>query len=123
MPALCSLLLGGNISEKDNFFMRWAKAAYAPLLGIAWKTRWGVVGGVVALLAVTVALFMSLKQEFVPTLNEGSWTAMVYQPANTSLTTSLNRCIKTQKYLINKVPEVTRTFARVGTCEVATDPM
>jgi cobalt-zinc-cadmium resistance protein CzcA len=34
-----------------------------------------------------------------------------------------NRCIKTQKYLINKVPEVTRTFARVGTSEVATDPM
>lgn len=55
-------------------------------------------------------------------MNEGSWTAMVYQPANTSLKTSLNRCIKTQKYLIEKVPEVTRTFARVGTSEVATDP-
>ena len=123
MPALCSLLLGGNITEGDNFFMRWAKAAYAPLLGIAWKTRWGVVGGVVALLVATVLVFMSLKQEFVPTLNEGSWTAMVYQPANTSLKTSLERCIKTQQYLINKVPEVTRTFARVGTSEVATDPM
>jgi len=123
MPALCSLLLTGNISEKDNLFMRLAKSAYAPLLGIAWKTRWGVVGAVSALLVGTVMLFMSLKQEFVPTLNEGSWTAMVYQPANTSLKTSLERCIKTQQYLINKVPEVTRTFARVGTSEVATDPM
>jgi len=123
MPALCSLLLTGNISEKDNFLMRWAKTAYAPLLGLAWKTRWGVVTAVTALLVVTVMLFMSLKQEFVPTLNEGSWTAMVYQPANTSLKTSLERCIKTQKYLINKVPEVTRTFARIGTSEVATDPM
>lgn len=123
MPALCSLLLSGNISEKDNFLMRGAKAAYAPLLGLAWKTRWGVVAAVLALLGSTVLLFMSLKQEFVPTLNEGSWTAMVYQPANTSLKTSLERCIKTQQYLINKVPEVTRTFARVGTSEVATDPM
>lgn len=123
MPALCSLLLRGNISEKDNFLMRWAKAAYAPSLSIAWKSRWGVVGGVAVLLIGTVLLFMNLKQEFVPTLNEGSWTAMVYQPANTSLKTSLNRCIKTQKYLIEKVPEVTRTFARVGTSEVATDPM
>ncbi|MEQ1749985.1 MAG: CusA/CzcA family heavy metal efflux RND transporter, partial [Prosthecobacter sp.] len=123
MPALCSLLLTGNISEKDNFLMRWSKAAYAPSLRIAWKTRWGVVGGVVALLVVTVLVFTKLKQEFVPTLDEGSWTAMVYQPANTSLKTSLNRCIKTQKYLIDKVPEVTRTFARVGTSEVATDPM
>ncbi|MFN7563279.1 MAG: efflux RND transporter permease subunit, partial [Prosthecobacter sp.] len=65
MPALCSLLLGGNISEKDNFLMRWAKAAYEPLLGLAWKLRWGVVAGVAALLIGTVAIFMSLKQEFV----------------------------------------------------------
>ena len=123
MPALCSLLLGGRITEKDNFFMRLAKGMYAPLLGLAWKARWLVVLAVGGLLAGTVMLFMSLKQEFVPTLNEGSWTAMVYQPANTSLKTSMERCIKTQQYLINKVPEVTRTFARVGTSEVATDPM
>ena len=123
MPVLCTLLLGGNISEKDNFLMRWMKAAYEPLLGLAWRLRWGVVAGVTALLVGTVALFMGLKQEFVPTLNEGSWTAMVYQPANTSLKTSLQRCIRTQQHLINKVPEVTRTFARIGTSEVATDPM
>lgn len=123
MPALCSLLLTGHITEKDNFLMRWAKAAYAPLLHRAWQGRWFVLGGVSVLLAVTAWIFSSLKQEFVPTLNEGSWTAMVYQPANTSLKTSLERCIKTQRYLLDKVPEVTRTFARVGTSEVATDPM
>ncbi len=123
MPALCSLLLRGRITEKDNFIMRWSKAAYAPLLGMAWRARWLVVIAVIALLGGTVKLFLDLKQEFVPTLNEGSWTAMVYQPANTSLKTSLQRCIKTQQYLINKVPEVTRTFARIGTSEVATDPM
>lgn len=123
MPALCSLLLGGNISEKDNFLMRGAKALYAPMLGLAWRLRWGVLAAVAALLAGTVMIFFMLKQEFVPTLNEGSWTAMVYQPANTSLKTSLERCIKTQQYLLQKVPEVTRTFARIGTSEVATDPM
>ena len=123
MPVLCSLLLTGSITEKDNFVMRAAKAVYAPLLGLAWRARWGVVAAVIALLGGTVILFLSLKQEFVPTLNEGSWTAMVYQPANTSLKTSLERCIKTQRYLLDKVPEVTRTFARIGTSEVATDPM
>lgn len=50
MPALCRPLLTGNISEKDNFLMRWSRPAYAPSLRIAWTTRWGVVGGVVALL-------------------------------------------------------------------------
>ena len=123
MPVLCSLLLTGSLTEKDNFVMRAAKAVYAPLLGLAWRARWGVVAAVMALLGGTVILFLSLKQEFVPTLNEGSWTAMVYQPANTSLKTSLERCLKTQRYLLDKVPEVTRTFARIGTSEVATDPM
>lgn len=123
MPALCSLLLTGNIAEKDNWLMRLAKAAYAPLLRGAWKLRWALVAGVALLLATTTFVFLGLKQEFVPTLNEGSWTAMVYQPASTSLKTSLERCIRTQNYLIHQVPEVTRTFARVGTSEVATDPM
>jgi Cu/Ag efflux pump CusA len=48
MPALCSLLLRGNISEKDNFFMRWAKAAYAPSSRASHGRHAGaVVGGVV----------------------------------------------------------------------------
>ena len=123
MPALCSLMLRGRVPEGDNFFMRAAKKAYAPLLALTWELRWVVIALVLALLAVTGAMFATLKQEFVPTLNEGSWTAMVYQPASTNLKTSMERCIKTQRYLLDKVPEVTRTFARIGTSEVATDPM
>lgn len=123
MPALCSLVIRGRVAEGDNLFMRLVKRAYAPLLGFTWEMRWIVVAIVLALLAVTGAMFATLKQEFVPVLNEGSWTSMVYQPASTSLKTSLERCIKTQRYLIDHVPEVTRTFARIGTSEVATDPM
>lgn len=123
MPALCSLLLRGNISEEDNFLMRAAKWVYRPSLAVAWKARWLVVTSVLGLLALSVVMLIRMPQEFVPTLNEGSWTVMVYQPANTSLQTSMQRCVKTQRYLIDKVPEVTTTFARIGTSEVATDPM
>jgi len=123
MPALCSLMLTGRVAEGDNLFMRTLKRIYTPLLNLAWELRWIVIAVVLALLAVTGAMFATLKQEFVPTLDEGSWTAMVYQPASTSLKTSLERCIKTQRYLLDHVPEITRTFARIGTSEVATDPM
>lgn len=123
MPALCSLLLRGNISEEDNLLMRAAKWVYRPSLAVAWKARWLVVTSVLGLLALSVVMLIRMPQEFVPTLNEGSWTVMVYQPANTSLQTSMQRCVKTQRYLIDKVPEVTTTFARIGTSEVATDPM
>jgi heavy metal efflux system protein len=123
MPVLCSLLLRGRIDEGDNMLMRFAKATYTPLLSLSWELRWIVIAAVLGLLAVTAGLFATMKQEFVPTLNEGSWTVMVFQPAKTSLKTSLERCKRTQKYLLEHVPEVTRTFARVGTSEVATDPM
>ena len=123
MPALCSLLLRGSITEGDNFLMRIAKRLYAPVLSLTWELRWLVVAAMLALLVATGGLMMTLKQEFVPVLNEGSWTVMVFQPAKTNLKTSLDRCVRTQHYLMNKVPEVTRTFARIGTSEVATDPM
>ena len=123
MPALCSLLLRGRIREGDNVVVRFAKWAYSPLLVLSWDLRWIVMALVLALLIFTGGAFVTLNQEFVPVLNEGSWTVMVYQPADTNLDTSLARCIKTQRYLLDKVPEVTRTFARIGTSEVATDPM
>ena len=123
MPALCSLLLGGRLKEGDNALMRLCKWAYAPLLSLAWELRWLVLAIVMAMMAVTAGIGLTLNQEFVPVLNEGSWTVMVYQPARTSLKSSMESCIKTQRYLLDHVPEVTRTFARIGTSDVATDPM
>jgi cobalt-zinc-cadmium resistance protein CzcA len=123
MPALCSLFIRGRINENDNTLMRLCKWAYAPMLALAWEMRWLIVALVLAMMAVTGGIYVTLNQEFVPTLNEGSWTAMVYQPASTSLKTSMERCIKTQRYLLDHVPEITRTFARIGTSDVATDPM
>jgi cobalt-zinc-cadmium resistance protein CzcA len=123
MPALCSLLLRGTLTEGDNFLMRFAKWLYRKLLAFAWDMRWIVIALTLGLLALTVGVFRTMRQEFVPTLNEGSWTIMVFQPAKTSVKTSLERCIKTQRYLLDHVPEVTRTFASIGTSEVATDPM
>ena len=123
MPVLCSLLLRGRITEEDNVLIRWAKWIYSPLLRLAWNMRFILITLVLGMLAVTGGIFLSLQQEFVPTLNEGSWTAMVFQPASVSITSSLANCIKTQKYIRDKVPEITRTFARIGTSNVATDPM
>jgi Cu/Ag efflux pump CusA len=58
---------------------------------------------------------MSLGAEFVPTLDEGSFTAMVYQPASISLKTSLERARRTEAYLTTRILEVTRSFSRIGT--------
>lgn len=123
MPALCSLLLRGKIREGDNFLMRAARFFYVRALKWSWNLRWIVIPGAAAFCALAFIVFRHLPQEFVPTLDEGSVTMMSYQPASTNLTTSLDRTLRTQRFLIEKVPEITSTFARIGTSKIADDPM
>ena len=123
MPVLCSMLLRGRIQEKDNFLIRGAKAIYEPSLKIALRFRWLTMGGAVALFAVSVLVFFRLGAEFVPKLDEGAITAMVYREVGMSLEESLAQELKAEQIIREKFPEVTRVFARIGTSEVATDPM
>lgn len=123
MPVLCSFFLGGRITEKDNIIVAFIKKIYRPSLLWAVRNSWVTLVGAVLIFLVSLWKFNQLGAEFVPTLDEGSFTAMVYQPASTSLKTSLKRARRTEAYLTTKIPEVTRTFSRIGTSEVATDPM
>jgi cobalt-zinc-cadmium resistance protein CzcA len=67
-------------------------------------------------------IFRSLGSQFTPQLDEGSITAMVYRPVGMSLDRSL--ALKaTEREILNRFPQVTHTFSRIGTSEVATDPM
>jgi cobalt-zinc-cadmium resistance protein CzcA len=123
MPALCSLLLGGNISEKENFVIRWVKALYLPSLNLALRLRWPVVGGAAALFVLSVFVFTRLGAEFVPKLDEGSTTMMLYRPVDQSIEASVVEQLAVEKLVREKFPEVERVFSRIGTSEVATDPM
>ena len=123
MPALCAFLLRGRVEEGDNLALRWAKAAYRPVLGWAIRLRWAVSAAAVVLLAVSLVVFRNLGAEFVPKLDEGSFTALVTRSNTLSLDTSLEMQERTEKALLAHVPEVTGLFSRLGTPEVATDPM
>ena len=123
MPVLCSYLLRGRIEEKDNWIIRPAKTAYAFILEIALRHRWWVVLGAVGLSAGTLGLYLRLGAEFVPKLDEGAITSMVYREVGMSLEESLNQELKAERIIREQFPEVTRVFSRIGTSEVATDPM
>src|SRR5207244_3435265 len=107
----------------DNFLIRFAKKLYAPTLNAALRVRWIVLVAAVALFAVSVLVFTRLGAEFVPKLDEGSSTMMIYHPVGLSLEESLNRQFRTDAMVREKFPEVARVFSRIGTSEVATDPM
>jgi cobalt-zinc-cadmium resistance protein CzcA len=123
MPVLCSYLLRGHIEEKDNWLIRGAKSAYAVILQQALRHRWIVVGCAMAFFVATAAIYLRLGAEFVPKLDEGAITAMVYRDVGMSLEESLARELKAERIIRESFPEVTRVFSRIGTSEVATDPM
>jgi len=123
MPVLCSFVLRGKVHEGDNVVIRVAKRAYEPTLQIALRLRWIVVVAAVAIFAASLWLFGHLGAEFVPKLDEGSITAMLYKPVGMSMEESLRTDIEVEDRLSKEFPEITRVFTRIGTSEIATDPM
>ncbi|MCF7765093.1 MAG: CusA/CzcA family heavy metal efflux RND transporter, partial [Verrucomicrobia bacterium] len=123
MPVLCSFFLTGKVQEGDNRVIAWLKALYAPTLEIAIKWRPLAVVASVALFAGSLWLFTHLGAEFVPKLDEGSITSMLYKPVGMSMEESLRTDIEVTKRLLADFPELTRIFTRIGTSDIATDPM
>ena len=122
VPAAIAVFLGGRVDEKENRVMQWARRRYAPLL--AWSLRKGrwVLGGAVVLMALCALLATRLGTEFIPNLDEGDIALHALRIPGTSL----EQAVKMQSTLearIKRFPEVERVFGKLGTAEVATDPM
>jgi cobalt-zinc-cadmium resistance protein CzcA len=123
MPVLCSYFLTGKISEKDNFAITFLKRIYEPVLRSALRLRWLFVGGAVALFVVSLLIFSRLGAEFIPQLDEGSFATHMIRTTSIGLDASVAMQERAEKVLLEKFPGVTYTFSRIGTAEVATDPM
>jgi cobalt-zinc-cadmium resistance protein CzcA len=90
-------------------------------LGVA--GRGWVAGGAVVLFMASVALFLRLGAEFVPTLDEGSTTFALFRPVGQNIDDSVQDQLRTDERIRSRFPEVIHIFSRIGTSEVATDPM
>ncbi|MGA7879348.1 MAG: CusA/CzcA family heavy metal efflux RND transporter [Terrimicrobiaceae bacterium] len=123
MPVLCSYVLRAKISEKDNFVIRFLKQAYEPVLRLALRFRILFVGGAVGLFAMALLVFGRLGAEFVPQLDEGSFATHMIRTTSIGLDASIAMQERAEKVLIEEFPGVAYTFSRIGTAEVATDPM
>lgn len=121
-PALASLLLKGDSTDREPWLMRKIKAGYERTLPRVFRFRWFVL--TVALSSVIVAgtLFGRLGGEFLPQLSEGSLVLQVVRPPTISVTEAVTLQMKTEA-VIRRFPEVEAVFSRLGTGEVATDPM
>lgn len=122
IPALASLFLSGDTKEGHNPIMGFFDRVYRPLLGWAMRSRAIVVGGALALLALSGFVFTKLGSEFIPQLDEGSSLIQPVRVRTVGDEETL-RLVTAMERKIKEVPEVTTVFSRSGTPEVATDPM
>ncbi|MBN4046755.1 efflux RND transporter permease subunit, partial [bacterium AH-315-P07] len=98
--------------------------AYAGILRWALRGRWLVLGGTAVLFAVSANLATQLGGEFVPRLSEGSVVANVIRLAGVSIETSTRYNTRIENILLDEFPdEIEYVWSRIGTAEVATDPM
>ncbi|MDG2524125.1 CusA/CzcA family heavy metal efflux RND transporter [Stenotrophomonas sp. HITSZ_GD] len=122
VPAAIAMLLGGKVEEKENRLMRAMRRAYVPVLDWSLRRgRWIAVGALV-LLAGSGILATRLGSEFVPNLDEGDFALQAMRVPGTSLTQSVRMQQQVERR-IAQFPEVERVFSRIGTAEVASDPM
>lgn len=122
IPASIALFVSGKISEKENALMLALRRAYKPLLALSIKTPLLVSG--VAILLLTTALWSASKMgsEFLPQLDEGDIAMHALRIPGTSLSQSVQMQMQLEADIAT-LPEVARVFSKIGTPEVATDPM
>ena len=123
MPVLCSYFLGGEIEERDSRLVTFFKNIYTPLLLRALRRRWIFVSGALILFIASLFILNRMGKEFIPQLDEGSFATHMIRTTSIGLDKSVEMQIASEKVLLKKFPEVTYTFSRIGTAEVATDPM
>ncbi|MGD8176666.1 efflux RND transporter permease subunit [Marinimicrobium sp. C6131] len=122
VPAAVAVFMTGRISEKENRVVVAAKSLYRPLLTRALRFRWWIVSGATALVLASGWLATTLGSEFVPQLDEGDITVQALRVTGTGLEQSVAMQEMLEKR-IQAFPQVDKVLAKIGTAEVATDPM
>jgi cobalt-zinc-cadmium resistance protein CzcA len=122
VPAAVAVFITGKVAEHENVAVRYAKAAYLPILRGLMRMRAAVVAASVAVLVVALAAATRLGSEFMPSLDEGDVTLHALRIPGTSLTQALEMQSVLEARL-KAFPEVEKVFGKIGTAEIATDPM
>lgn len=121
-PALASILLSGKSSDREPRLMAAIRKIYLAFLNATLRIPRLALAAAFSLVLISLFLFSRLGGEFIPRLNEGSLVIQFLRPTNISLAESVNMQSLSEG-LIREFPQVSHVFSRVGTSDVATDPM
>jgi cobalt-zinc-cadmium resistance protein CzcA len=122
VPASVALFVSGRIQEKENRAMQWARRVYRPALDRVLRNPVPTVAAAIVVMALSALLAARMGAEFIPSLNEGDIALHALRIPGTSL----SQAVEMQQALEKRIkafPEVDKIFAKIGTAEIATDPM
>jgi cobalt-zinc-cadmium resistance protein CzcA len=123
-PVLSYYILPRNARPERKGISHILTTIYGFLLGGALKLRWLVLAGTVIALSASAGLATRLGGEFVPRLSEGAVVANVIRLAGVSIDTSARYNTRMEQLLLDAFPdEIRYVWSRIGSAEVATDPM
>ncbi|MFZ2642069.1 MAG: CusA/CzcA family heavy metal efflux RND transporter [Verrucomicrobiia bacterium] len=123
-PVLASLFLPKKVKEKEPWLVRVTHRLYEPVLGLALRFRIGTLLGAVVLLAGVTLLASRMGGEFLPKLGEGAIVGTTVRLAGISVEEAVAYNNRIEKLLLAEFPdEITNIWTRLGSAEIATDPM
>ncbi|QDT67905.1 Cobalt-zinc-cadmium resistance protein CzcA [Planctomycetes bacterium MalM25] len=125
MPVLASLVLPRKMTEREPLLVRGLKRLYYPILHLTMHHKLAVIGLAAAVLLVSFGMIApNLGTEFMPQLSEGSVAINVVRLAGTPLDESMRFNSQMERALLDEFPdEVQHVWSRIGSAEIATDPM
>jgi cobalt-zinc-cadmium resistance protein CzcA len=122
VPATIAIFVKGKVSEEENWVMAKARLLYQPLLKLALNNTPIVFISALLLVAATGYQSTRLGSEFLPQLDEHDIALHAMRIPGTGIeqATQMQLLLESR---IAEFPEVQRVFSKIGTAEIATDPM
>jgi len=123
-PVLASLFLPKQVKETEPWLVRLAHRLYEPALGFALRFRKLTLMGALALFIGAVLIASRMGGEFLPKLGEGAIVGTTVRLAGISVDEAVAQNDRIERALMAEFPdEIEHIWTRLGTAEVATDPM
>jgi cobalt-zinc-cadmium resistance protein CzcA len=123
-PVLTALFLPRHLKEKEPWLVRLAHRLYEPALDWALRFRKLTLLGAAALFVGAALIATQMGGEFLPKLGEGAIVGTTVRLAGISVDESVAQNDRIEQALMAEFPdEIEHIWTRLGTAEVATDPM
>jgi len=123
-PVLTALFLPKQVKEQEPWVVRLAHRIYEPMLDLAMRFRTFTLLGALLLLAGVAVLASRMGGEFLPKLGEGAIVGTTVRLAGVSVDEAVAYNTRIEKLLLAGFPdEITNIWSRLGSAEIATDPM